>query len=74
MTWSEEMSARYEAWSADVTDDVPFYADLAKEAEGPLVELAVGNGRVAIPVANLHSVSDDLSDEEAEYYRSLTAE
>src|SRR4051794_34181781 len=34
-----------------MTDDVPFYVDLARDADGPLVELAVGNGRVAIPVA-----------------------
>ena len=30
-----------------MTEDVAFYVDLAREAEGPLVELAVGNGRVA---------------------------
>src|SRR6266542_580048 len=35
-----------------MTDDVPFYVALAREADGPLVELAVGNGRVAIPVAH----------------------
>ena len=34
-----------------MTEDVPFYVELARESEGPLVELAVGNGRVAIPVA-----------------------
>ncbi len=34
-----------------MTADVPFYVSLAAEADGPLVELAVGNGRVAIPVA-----------------------
>ena len=34
-----------------MTDDVPFYVGLAREADGPLVELAVGTGRVAIPVA-----------------------
>jgi SAM-dependent methyltransferase len=31
--------------------DVPFYVALAVEADGPVVELAVGTGRVAIPVA-----------------------
>lgn len=41
----------YDAWSADETEDVPFYVDLAREIEGPLVELGVGTGRVAIPVA-----------------------
>ena len=34
-----------------VTADVPFYVGLARDADGPLVELAVGDGRVAIPVA-----------------------
>jgi SAM-dependent methyltransferase len=41
----------YDDWSAHLAEDVPFSVDLAREAEGPLVELAVGNGRVAIPVA-----------------------
>ena len=41
----------YDEWSAHMTEDVAFYVELAREAEGPLVELAVGNGRVAIPVA-----------------------
>jgi SAM-dependent methyltransferase len=41
----------YDEWSDHMTEDVAFYVDLAREAEGPLVELAVGNGRVAIPVA-----------------------
>jgi SAM-dependent methyltransferase len=34
-----------------MTEDVPFYVGLATEADGPLVELAIGSGRVAIPVA-----------------------
>ena len=41
----------YDDWSAHMTEDVAFYIELARETEGPLVELAVGNGRVAIPVA-----------------------
>jgi SAM-dependent methyltransferase len=41
----------YDKWAAVMTDDVPFYVELAREADGPVVELAVGNGRVAIPVA-----------------------
>jgi SAM-dependent methyltransferase len=41
----------YDEWAAHMTEDVPFYVELAGETEGPLVELAVGNGRVAIPVA-----------------------
>src|SRR5215216_7312089 len=49
--WYEAWADRYAEWSAGVAADVPFYVALAREADGPLVELAVGNGRVAIPVA-----------------------
>ena len=41
----------YEKWAAEMTEDIPFYVELARQADGALVELAVGNGRVAIPVA-----------------------
>lgn len=41
----------YDVWSAHMTDDVPFYVGLAQAADGPIVELAVGSGRVAVPVA-----------------------
>jgi SAM-dependent methyltransferase len=51
MSWDEGFADRYEQWSAHMTEDVPFYVGLAQAADGPLVELAVGNGRVAIPVA-----------------------
>ena len=51
MSWDEALSHRYDEWSAGMTEDVAFYVELARAAEGPLVELAVGNGRVAIPVA-----------------------
>jgi ubiquinone/menaquinone biosynthesis C-methylase UbiE len=53
MTWDEAFAARYEEWSAPMTADIAFYVDLARQANphGPLVELAIGNGRVAIPVA-----------------------
>ena len=51
MSWDEQFADRYEDWAAEMTADIPFYVELAREAEGPLVELAVGDGRVAIPVA-----------------------
>jgi SAM-dependent methyltransferase len=51
MSWDEAFADRYEEWSADMTADIAFYVGLARQAAGPLVELAVGNGRVAIPVA-----------------------
>jgi SAM-dependent methyltransferase len=51
MSWDEAFTNHYDRWSAHMTADVAFYVALAGEADGPLVELAVGNGRVAIPVA-----------------------
>ena len=52
MSWDEEFASRYDEWSAHMIDDVPFYVQLAREAgEGAIVELAIGNGRVAIPAA-----------------------
>jgi SAM-dependent methyltransferase len=41
----------YDAWAAEMTEDVPFYVELAREAAEPIVELGVGTGRVAIPIA-----------------------
>jgi SAM-dependent methyltransferase len=38
----------YDAWAADMTEDVAHYVSLAREADGPIVELMVGSGRVAI--------------------------
>ena len=50
-SWYDSWADRYEDLSPAVRTDVPFYVGLAREADGPLVELAVGTGRVAIPVA-----------------------
>jgi SAM-dependent methyltransferase len=51
VSWDEAFADRYEEWSAGMTADIAFYVGLGRIADGPLVELAVGNGRVAIPVA-----------------------
>ena len=51
MSWDEAFASRYDEWSAEMTADVAFYVELARKADGPVVELAIGNGRVAIPVA-----------------------
>jgi SAM-dependent methyltransferase len=51
MSYPEAFAEDYDRWAADMTEDVPFYVELAREADGPIVELAVGTGRVAIHVA-----------------------
>jgi SAM-dependent methyltransferase len=50
-SWYDAWADRYDERSTGVAPDVPFYVSLARDADGPLVELAVGTGRVAIPVA-----------------------
>jgi SAM-dependent methyltransferase len=54
----------YDDWSSHMTEDVDFYVSLAAEANGPVVELAVGNGRVAVPIAartGRHVIGIDVS-------------
>jgi SAM-dependent methyltransferase len=41
----------YDPWSRSVTEDVGFYVAEARKAGGPVVELGVGTGRIAVPVA-----------------------
>jgi SAM-dependent methyltransferase len=41
----------YDAWSRSVREDIDFYVAEAKRSGGPVVELGVGTGRIAIPIA-----------------------
>jgi SAM-dependent methyltransferase len=41
----------YDPWSVSVTEDVAFYVEEAVRAGSPVVELGVGTGRIAVPVA-----------------------
>jgi SAM-dependent methyltransferase len=47
----DSIARLYDPWSRSVTEDVAFYVDEAKEAGGPVVELGVGTGRIAVPTA-----------------------
>jgi SAM-dependent methyltransferase len=47
----DQIARLYDPWSVSVTEDVAFYVELAREAGGPVVELGVGTGRIAIPTA-----------------------
>ncbi len=51
MSVYDAISGIYDPWSRSVTEDIEFYVDEALAAGGPVVELAVGTGRVAVPVA-----------------------
>jgi ubiquinone/menaquinone biosynthesis C-methylase UbiE len=41
----------YDPWSRSVVEDVGFYVAEARAAGGPVIELGVGTGRIAIPIA-----------------------
>ena len=47
----DAIAGLYDAWSRSVTEDVSFYVEEALASGGPVVELGVGTGRIAVPVA-----------------------
>jgi len=51
MTLYDRIARIYDPWSRSVTEDVAFYVDAALASGGPVVELAVGTGRIAVPIA-----------------------
>ena len=53
----------YEPWSVSVVEDVPFYVAEAERSGGPVLELGVGTGRIAVPIAatGISVVGVDLS-------------
>jgi SAM-dependent methyltransferase len=53
----------YDPWSVSVVEDVDFYVELATDAGEKIVELGVGTGRVAVPVAaaGVHVIGVDSS-------------
>jgi SAM-dependent methyltransferase len=51
LTAYDAIAELYDPWSRSVVEDVDFYVDLAVESGGPVVELGVGTGRIAIPTA-----------------------
>ncbi|HEU5207747.1 MAG TPA: class I SAM-dependent methyltransferase, partial [Gaiellaceae bacterium] len=51
MTQYDSIAGIYDPWSRSVTEDVDFYVERALASGGPVVELAVGTGRIAIPIA-----------------------
>jgi len=48
----DAIAGLYDPWSRSVTEDVTFYVEEARTAApGPVVELGVGTGRIALPIA-----------------------
>jgi SAM-dependent methyltransferase len=51
MSSYDAIAGLYDPWSRSVTEDVDFYVAEARKARGEIVELGVGTGRIAVPVA-----------------------
>jgi SAM-dependent methyltransferase len=47
----DEIAHIYDPWSRTVVEDIAFYVEEAQRSGGPVVELGVGTGRIAIPIA-----------------------
>ncbi len=64
MSAYDPIARLYDPWSASVIEDIAFYIDEAVASGGPVVELGVGTGRIAIPVAmsGIHVIGVDSSE------------
>jgi SAM-dependent methyltransferase len=52
MSLYDAIARLYDPWSVSVTEDVPFYvAEARRVSPGPVVELGIGTGRIAVPIA-----------------------
>ena len=63
MSAYDAIARLYDPWSAGVVEDISFYVEEALASGGPVVELGVGTGRIAIPTAaaGVHVIGVDSS-------------
>jgi SAM-dependent methyltransferase len=63
MSAYDKIARLYDPWSRSVVEDVSFYVEEALRAGGPVLELGVGTGRIAVPItaAGVEVVGVDLS-------------
>ena len=52
MSAYDQIARIYDPWSRSVVEDVGFYVEEAVRAGGPVLELGVGTGRIAVPMAS----------------------
>ena len=71
----DELGALYDSWSRSVTEDIDFYVELALQSGGPVLEIGVGSGRIAIPtgLAGIDVVGVDSSSAMLELARAKAA-
>jgi len=72
----DKIAHLYDPWSLSVVEDVDFYVEEALRSGGPVVELAVGTGRIAVPIAasGIEVIGVDLSEGMLEVARKAAAE
>lgn len=51
MSAYDAIARLYDPWSRSVVEDVSFYVEEAVRSGGPVLELGVGTGRIAVPTA-----------------------
>ena len=76
MALYDSIARIYDPWSASVVEDIAFYVEEAKRCEDPVVELAVGSGRIAVPIAQAgrRVIGVDLSEGMLAVARDLAEE
>ena len=52
MSAYDAIARLYDPWSRSVVEDISFYVEEAVRSGGPVVELGIGTGRIAVPVAS----------------------
>lgn len=64
MSVYDKIARLYDPWSVSVVEDVGFYVEEAVQSGGPVLELGVGTGRIAVPIAaaGIEVVGVDLSE------------
>ena len=76
MALYDSIARLYDSWSRSVTEDIEFYVEEALASGGPVVELAVGTGRIAVPIAEagIRVIGIDLSEGMLEVAREYARE
>ncbi len=47
----DSIASLYDRWNTSVVEDIGFYTEEALRSGGPVLELGVGTGRIAVPIA-----------------------
>jgi SAM-dependent methyltransferase len=72
----DSIASIYDPWSRSVIEDIGFYVDEALASGGPVVELAAGTGRIAVPIAQagIQVIGVDQSEQMLAVARALARE